>query len=186
MHRERILKLLHNYECKYPEEQVYKKNIMDFIHMHSDCFERSCRIGHLTASSFLLNYEEDKALLMHHTKLGIWLQLGGHCDGDPDVAAVALKEAREESGIEDIDFISTDIYDVDMHLVPARKKDPSHYHYDIRFLLKVTNPNLPIKKNSESLDLRWFSHDVTKLPTQQRSVTRMFDKWTNLRSSITI
>ena len=186
MHREGILKLLHNYKSNYPEEHVYKKNIIDFILMHDDCFERTCKIGHLTASSFLLNYEETKALLMHHTKLGIWLQLGGHCDGDSDIAAVAVKEAQEESGIDDIDFISRDIYDIDMHLVPARNTDPSHYHYDIRFLLKVTKPNLTIKKNSESLDLRWFSDDITQLPTQQRSVSRMFDKWTNIRTSIGI
>ena len=180
MHRNTLLNLLDDYKPLYDEEYIYKKQIYDFVSNHSDCFQRSCKIGHITASSFLLNYDLSKALLMHHKKLGIWLQLGGHCDGSSDVASVALKEAKEESGINEIELISNEIFDVDMHLVPACGGDHAHYHYDIRFISKVTSSNASVNMNDESLDLRWFSFETNNLPTQQRSIVRLFEKFTSM------
>ena len=178
--RDKLIDLLQSYDCKYPEEEVYKRQIIDFIGFHSDCFERSCRLGHITASSFVLNYDASRALLMHHTKLGIWLQLGGHCDGDSNVTAVALKEAQEESGITAIKLLTENIYDIDVHLVPANGDEQAHYHYDIRFLLQVTDPDELVSKNSESMALKWFENDVANLPTKQWSVVRLFEKWSNI------
>lgn len=177
MHRNKLLNMLENYVSRHPEEEVYKKLIVDFIKNHSNCFERSCSIGHITASGFVLDYNLSSALLMHHTKLNMWLQLGGHCDGDDNVLAVALKEVQEESGIETVSFLSKQIYDIDVHLVPASRKDPAHYHYDIRFLLKVSSPEATISRNNESIDMRWFKNNINILPTKERSVVRLFEKW---------
>jgi len=177
MHRQAIDHLLESYIPPTPEERVYKKQIQNFIAHHPDCFERSCGIGHITASSFVLNHDKTQALLMHHAKLQIWLQLGGHCDGDSDIQAVALKEAQEESGIMDIRLLQEGIYDVDVHLVPSHGSDKAHYHYDIRFLHQVVDPHATMIGNEESLGLQWFGPDATKLPTQQRSVVRLFEKW---------
>ena len=80
-------------------EVGYKQRMLDFVKKYSDCFERSLAIGHVTASAFLLNKQGTHALLMHHTKLDMWVQPGGHCDGNPDVHDVALKEAQEEWGL---------------------------------------------------------------------------------------
>jgi 8-oxo-dGTP pyrophosphatase MutT (NUDIX family) len=123
-----------------------------------------------------LNKTGDKALLMHHTKLNNWFQLGGHCDGDSNVLQVAVKEAQEESGINAIEPVNQDIFDLDVHLIPANSKEPEHYHYDIRFLLQVTSDEVVIQ-NRESKELRWISKNPEELPTQSRSVTRMFEKW---------
>ena len=113
---------------------------------------------------------------MHHAKLNLWVQPGGHCDGESDVLAVAIKEAQEESGIQAIVPVSKDIFDVDVHFIPARKHEKEHYHYDIRFLLQV-NSDEEIVQNHESHDMRWFGPDRVTLPTQEPSVVRMFDKW---------
>ena len=75
-------------------EQQFKQGMLDFIHTQPECFERSLAMGHITASSWLLNKDGSKVLLMHHTKLNNWFQLGGHCDGNPDVLEVAIKEAQ--------------------------------------------------------------------------------------------
>ena len=175
MHRNTLLKKMENYEA-FEQEKEFKSRIISFVKKHKDCFERSLEIGHITASCWLLNNDHTKALLMHHTKLDMWVQPGGHCDGDSDVVAVALKEAREESGIQGIEPVSTDIFDIDIHLIPENSKEKAHYHYDIRFLLQVTS-NEEIIQNKESKELRWISKNPTKLPTQEISVTRMFNKW---------
>jgi 8-oxo-dGTP pyrophosphatase MutT (NUDIX family) len=113
---------------------------------------------------------------MHHAKLDRWLQLGGHCDGDVDVLAVAIKEAQEESGIIGIKPVSPEIFDIDIHLIPANKNEQEHYHYDVRFLLQVTSDE-EIVSNRESKELRWIKKDSSQLPTNELSVIRMFKKW---------
>src|SRR5262249_25719078 len=100
----------------------------------------------------------------------------GHCDGEPDVLAVALREAQEESGIQTIIPLSENIFDIDVCLIPATLKEPEHYHYDIRFLLKVIGDSTFIKSD-ESHALRWVGKSLDELPTRDWSIVRMFIKW---------
>jgi 8-oxo-dGTP pyrophosphatase MutT (NUDIX family) len=176
MHRNALLHKLHNYKPTSSVDAAAQERIITFVQNYPDCFERTLLVGHVTASSWLLNKAGDKALLMHHAKLNQWMQLGGHCDGDADVLAVAIKEAQEESGIQDIVPVSTEIFDLDVHLIPATSKEPEHYHYDIRFLLQVAG-DADFVRNHESHDMRWFGAVREQLPTNQISVVRMFDKW---------
>ncbi len=178
MHRNQIKDLLQQYTPQDPGEQADVQLMLQFIDKHKDCFERTCIPGHFTASAWLINREGTNALLMHHRKLNTWLQTGGHCDGDSDVLAVAIKEAQEESGITQIAPVSNKIFDVDIHLIPAFGGNPIHYHYDIRFLLQVQSDEMAIQ-NNESNALRWFSKDED-LPTQEESVLRMFNKWVKM------
>jgi NUDIX domain. len=178
MKRKSLLQLLQNYYPTDQQELIFKKQMIDFINAHEDCFERSLPIGHITASAWLLNADHTKALMMHHKKLDRWFQLGGHCDGDSDVRAVAIKEAQEESGIADIVSLKNDIFDIDIHLIPANAKEPEHYHYDVRFLLGVVG-DADIVQNSESNELRWIGISRKDLPTDNPSVVRMFHKWIN-------
>jgi 8-oxo-dGTP pyrophosphatase MutT (NUDIX family) len=150
--------------------------MLEFISQYQNCFERSLEIGHLTGSAWLVNQVNAHALLTHHAKLNKWIQLGGHCDGDPDVLAVAIKEAQEESGIKNIVPISTDIFDLDIHVFPETAHNKEHLHYDVRFLLQVVG-NETIVQNHESKELRWISKKRSELPTSRPAVTRMFDKW---------
>lgn len=168
--------MLQNYSPTHEEELEFKQRMIEFIEEHPNCFERSLTIGHITASAWLLNKNHSKALLMHHSKLEKWFQLGGHCDGNPDVLTVATKEAQEESGIINITPISKDIFDIDIHLIPENPKEKAHYHYDVRFLLQVTSDEQVIQ-NNESKELRWIEKDLSGLPTQNQSVVRMFKKW---------
>lgn len=178
MKRLQLQGLLEAYNSSYPEEMVYKKQMLDFMKYHVDCFERFLELGHFTASAWILNKDRSQALLLHHAKLDIWMQLGGHCDGDSDVLAVAIKEAQEESGIQNIIAVSPKIFDIDIHLIPANSKEKSHYHFDVRFLLQVIDDS-PLVQNRESKGLRWVGKDKSSLPTQDWSVLRMFDKWVN-------
>jgi 8-oxo-dGTP pyrophosphatase MutT (NUDIX family) len=185
MDRFTLIKMLQQYNPNNPiaqEETEFKKQMITFIQDNANCFERSLESGHITASVWLLNKNASKALLMHHSKLDNWFQLGGHCDGDPDVLAVAIKEAQEESGIINIVPVKGSIFDIDIHLIPENKREKAHYHYDIRFLLQVVSDEEVIQ-NRESKELRWIDKNITALPTQNRSIVRMFNKWVTYESN---
>lgn len=168
-------KLLEQYDPLYPEEVVYKEKMMELLRTCDDCFLRSCRVGHFTSSAFLLNKDMTHVCLMHHTKLDMLMQLGGHCDGDSDVLNVSIKEAQEESGINNIRALDYGIFDIDIHLIPPYLQDEAHYHFDIRFLLHAYEDDKLIQ-NRESKELRWVIKNVEGVP---KNVERMFEKWKN-------
>jgi 8-oxo-dGTP pyrophosphatase MutT (NUDIX family) len=174
-----LKKKLENYQPHDQQEKTFKQEMLNFIEAFPNCFERSLEKGHFTGSCWLLNKDGSKALLMHHTKLNKWLQLGGHCDGDRDILGVAIKEAQEESGIKNIVPVSKEIFDIDIHPIPERTSRPEHLHYDVRFLLQVASDE-EIVQNRESKELRWIGKESKELPTNSRSVVRMFEKWINL------
>lgn len=176
MHRNLILNLLQDYNDPLPHQQRCKKEIIGFIHNHPACFERSLASGHVTGSAWLLSANKEKVLLTHHRALNQWFQLGGHADGDGDILGVALKEAREESGIEEIMPLSSFIFDLDIHEVPKIANTAAHYHYDIRFILK-TKDNDDFKISSESLSLQWFLPAELSDLTRDPSMLRMAEKW---------
>ena len=176
MHRQPLLKLLAAYNPVAPEEQAYKTRMIAFIDEHEDCFERTLAIGHITASAWLISKDGSKALLLHHRKLNKWLQLGGHCDGNPDTRAGAIKEAQEESGILGIEPVNVTIFDIDIHRIPEYAAVAAHDHYDVRFLLRVTS-NEQVVQNHESKGLIWVGKEPLEVPTDEPSVVRMFTKW---------
>ena len=127
-----------------------------FVLQHENCFDRSLMSGHVSGSSWVVNPSRTHALLLLHRKLGLWLQPGGHADGDPDMLRVVLKETSEETGVDlaDIKLISESIFDVDVHTVHASVHDPRHVHFDIRFLVEI-NDNIHLPGNDESHQVVW-------------------------------
>ena len=145
-----------------------------FIDSHPDCFQRSCRDGHITGSAWIVNRAEDRVLLTHHRKLGRWLQPGGHSDGVPDTLQVALREAREESGL-DVRALDEAIFDLDTHVIPTHGGEPAHYHYDVRFLVQALEDRFRVSE--ESCALAWVPADRVGVFTNHESVLRMARKW---------
>lgn len=129
--------------------------IIRFVEAEPACFERSCLSGHLTGSAWIVDAGRTRTLLTHHRKLGKWLQLGGHADGETDIKTVAMNEAREESGLTRLAFVSEAIYDVDRHWIPERKGVPAHWHYDLRFMIEA-DPAEPFVVSEESHNLAWI------------------------------
>jgi 8-oxo-dGTP pyrophosphatase MutT (NUDIX family) len=127
----------------------------------------------------VVSHDRAKFLLTHHRKLGRWLQLGGHSDGDPDPAQVALREAREESGIAGLALVPIDgrvqPLDLDAHEIPARGDEPAHVHYDVRFLV-VAPPDAVVAVSEESLALRWFPAACPLDVAHDASVARLLVK----------
>lgn len=182
MHRTAVLKLLraHAGQKLQPHELEMIQATIAFVESHEDCFLRSQLSGHLTGSAWIVDATRTRTLLTHHRKLDKWLQLGGHADGDPDLLAVALREAQEEGGITKLRPVNTALFDVDRHRIPARGAEPEHWHYDLRFMIEA-EPDEPLVVTNESKDLAWVPvAEVTKLNPEE-SMARMVRKTAGYR-----
>jgi len=179
-----ILSLLNRYQPAEGEGYVSLFRVLDFLLEGDRWFDtNSFSDGHITGSAFIVDPRNNRTLLTHHTKLNIWVQLGGHADGDFDIRRVAMKEAQEESGLNHLDFISDDIFDLDVHLIPERTGIPSHYHYDVRFLIQGDSSEKLIV-SEESHDLAWVDINEIEKYTKENSVIRMCRKWTQRESGL--
>lgn len=176
MHRHQIIQQLTAYQAKWEDESRTVRRLIDFIAAHEDCFSQTLREGHITGSAWLVNRAGTHVLLTHHRKLNIWIQLGGHADGNADPLSVALREASEESGLEGIEPVSEKIFDVDIHEIPARENEPAHFHYDIRYALRAARSE-DYTVSEESHDLEWIEIDKIQDFTSEESVLRMAAKW---------
>jgi len=158
-------------------EAKHKNNILKFLHEDDNNFERSNVKGHITGSAWLLNEDKTKVLLNHHRKLDKWMNFGGHADGDADILSVAIREAQEESGIENILSIADCIFDIDVHVIPANatKGEPEHLHYDIRYLLWT--PDQDYVLSHESINLKWVDMKEALQMLKSDSLVRMIEKW---------
>ena len=180
MHRRPLLTMLQHYAERYPDEAEVAQRIELLVTAHTDCFERTCRPGHITGSAWVLSHDRDCCLLLHHGKLNRWLQPGGHADGQANIAEVARREAQEETGLIDLELVAEPI-DIDVHEIPARydpngnQLEDAHEHHDIRFLL-VAGPGQQLVLSDESHEVRWFSHDEVLAATDEESVLRMLRK----------
>ncbi len=180
-HRELLLEVLRKYSTGYSSEKSFIEETIAFVESNEDCFERSNTKGHINGSCFVLSPDSKKTLLTHHKKLNRWLQLGGHADGDSNIWDVSLKEALEESGIQDISLVMEDIFDIDIHTIPANttKGEGEHLHYDIRFLLRAPTEEFVV--SDESHNLKWVNSEELEEMAQKKeigtSIQRMHDKW---------
>ena len=166
--------MLADYAKRFPDEDSAR--FARFVARQPRCFERDCfDDGHVTGSALLLNLCRDAALMTHHAKLGRWLQLGGHCDGDADALAVACREAQEESGLA-VTPLSAVPLDIDVHTIPARGSEPRHFHYDVRFVLQVQGSE-DFVATAESLSLAWVPLDEMTTYTDEESVLRLVRKF---------
>jgi 8-oxo-dGTP pyrophosphatase MutT (NUDIX family) len=175
-HRCVLLETLDRYLALHPDDLVRVDHIRQFVRQHADCLSRSCVEGHLTGSAWIVSRELDRVLLVHHRRLGRWLQPGGHADGEPLLHRVALREAREETGLVSIEIQRTGgeilPIDVDVHRIPRCGAEPAHLHHDVRYLL-LADPDERLQVSDESHDVRWFEHAELEKISREESLLRM-------------
>lgn len=177
--RESLIQSIRLYNPTSRDEQTFKKQFLELLD-HPRAFFRDHLPGHITASSWIVDRARKHALLTHHAKLDRWLQPGGHADGHEDVLAVAQREAYEETGLTSLQLLIPGIFDLDIHLIPARGEIPEHYHYDVRFLFQASKDEM-ITISDESRDLRWIPNtEVPRKTANNVSILRMAQKVVNL------
>ncbi len=178
--REWLVNKIQSYSIHHPEEQNTVKRFLNLLN-HPDAFQRMHLPGHITGSAFIVSEDHTKTLLVHHAKLDRWLQPGGHADGDTDVVRVAMREANEETGLQRLELVTPEIFDLDIHPIPTRKDFPAHEHYDIRYLVKAS-PEEKIIVSEESFDVRWVPLDILATYTTEKSLLRMKEKLSALKA----
>ena len=169
----------------YPDEISMVKRIQYLVESSPDCFERTCRPGHVTASAWVVSSDRSHCLLVHHRKLDRWLQPGGHTDGQSEVEQVALREVEEETGLTHLQIVHGQAelmpLDVDVHVIPERRDatgaliEDAHEHHDVRFLIEADLEE-PLVLSEESHDVRWFTGEELLEVTDEESVLRMMRK----------
>ena len=148
------------YIPKCEQEEVDKKAILDFIVNNDDCLERSNLVAHITSSAIITNREMNKVLFAHHNIYNSWAWVGGHNDSDHDLLHVALKEAKEETGIVNVKPYNEEILGIDVVFVQNHIKNgkyvPDHLHLNAMFLLIGDEDDNLIVKEDENSGVRWF------------------------------
>ena len=138
-----------------PRSDLSREKILEFLDHHNNALYRTCVEGHLTGSAMIVEKSHERVLVMLHKKLGIWLQPGGHADGEGYLSNVAFREAFEETGIENLALWPTAI-DCDVHRIPEFGNEKEHFHFDLTYLLLAPEEAV-IKRNHESTDMRWVT-----------------------------
>lgn len=164
------------YARRHPDEQDTLALFRALLDDPQDPFRRERLAGHFTASCWLVDRAGERVLLTHHRKLGMWLQLGGHADGERDLGQAALREAEEESGLPGL-RLAPGIFDLDRHWIPEHKGVPGHWHYDVRYVVHASDSE-DFVVSPESLDLAWRRIDALAAdPEADASLRRMAGKW---------
>ena len=165
---------LADYQQRWPNETAIVQAFLDLLQDPQDTFLRERLAGHFTGGAWLVSADGCRILMTHHRKLGRWLQLGGHADGDQDLARVALREAEEESGLSGL-RLEPGIFDLDRHRIPEHKDVPAHWHYDVRYVVRAGDSEAFVV-SEESLELAW--RPVAEIASEEdESMRRMARRW---------
>lgn len=173
--RNNLITYLHNYSTTSEEEQFIPQ-FLELLKLDRCFYRDHFNPGHITGSAILFNVTGDQILMNFHKGLNKWLNFGGHCDGDEDVLAVAIRETMEESGITSLKPITADIIDIDIHDIPTndKKGEPAHAHFDVRYVMQMTGEQ-DFQISDESLELKWMNFDDA-LKLADESLQRFINK----------
>jgi 8-oxo-dGTP pyrophosphatase MutT (NUDIX family) len=173
--RERLLDELRSHEPADDAEARNVDAVVNLLTSSADPFSRAqFDPGHVTASCYIVD-SNGRLLLHHHRRLGRWLQMGGHVEPDESIAEAALREGREESGLDDL-VIDGAILDVDVHAIPPSKGDPLHHHFDVRYLVRTAAPHSISMRTDESNDLAWVTLERAEVLMNAPESTRVIRK----------
>ncbi len=185
MHRQELLRLLTRHDTRFMDEASFVARARAFVEANTDVFDREHLPAHVTGSAWVVSPDFSQALIMHHVKQDQWFQPGGHADGDADILRVALRETSEETGLDpdQVKLLSDEVFDVDIHTIPASQHDTWHEHIDLRFLVQIDN-RLPVPGNDESHEVLWVDLRDVSAYNNNRSTWRMVEKTRRLRSAL--
>ena len=168
-----ILTQIDGYRPYNEQEERDRGIILDCLRAFSDVFTRENALAHMTASAWVVNERFDRVLMAYHNIYDSWSWLGGHADGDEDLLAVALREVREESGVQNVRPASEDIFSLEVLTVDGHEKHgqyvSSHLHLNVTYLLIADDADALAVKPDENSGVKWF--------TPEGAVEASSEKW---------
>lgn len=180
----KIIEEIKKYRPCNAQEQRDQALILDFLEKNGDAFLRSNLLAHMTASSWIVNPERTKTLMVYHNLYDSWSWTGGHADGETDLLSVALREAREETGIEHVRPLSPEIFSLEVLTVDGHEKRgeyvPSHLHMNVTYLLEAEESDTLHVCREENSGVAWFTlEEALKASTESWFVERIYKKLNN-------
>lgn len=180
----KIIEEIKKYRPCNAQEQRDQALILDFLEKNGDAFLRSNLLAHMTASSWIVNPERTKTLMVYHNLYDSWSWTGGHADGETDLLSVALREAREETGIEHVRPLSPEIFSLEVLTVDGHEKRgeyvPSHLHMNVTYLLESEESDTLHICREENSGVAWFTlEEALKASTEPWFVERIYKKLNN-------
>jgi len=170
-----LLAYLERYRPADALEAQHREALVELVANAPGAFDRAhFAPGHVTASCFIV--AGDSLLLHHHRRLDRWLQMGGHVELDEDPKEAALREGSEESGLHDLALAVDDIFDLDVHLIPAAKGEPEHRHFDVRYIARTASPGAVVIDRAESSDVAWVPLDRAEALMNEAASARVIQK----------
>lgn len=163
------------------QEERDRALLLRWLDSGKDILTRENEVAHLTASAWVVSPDRNHVLMAYHNLYNSWAWLGGHADGDSDLLRVALKEAREESGIENVRAVSEDFLSVETLCVNGHEKRgryvPCHLHLNVTYLLEA-DPAQPLRvRPDENSAVAWIAvEDIPKKSTERWFVERIYSK----------
>ena len=163
--------------------------ILDFLRKNSDAFYRTNLLAHMTASAWVVNPQRSKVLMVYHRLYDSWSWAGGHADGEEDLLAVALREVREETGVQCLRPVTEEIYSLEVLTVDGHEKHgqyvPSHLHLNVTYLLEAEEDQPLRVCEAENSGVAWFSlADALSASTEPWFVERIYKKLNEKLNSI--
>ena len=173
----KILKLKEQIEkyIPYNEQEVSDKELMlEYIDKFEDVLTRKNKMCHFTASNWIVNKDRTKVLMIYHNIYKSWAWTGGHADGESDLLSVAVREVKEETGVENVKVLDDDIFSLEIVCVNGHVKRgkyvSSHVHLNVTYLLEVDeNEKLRIKEDENS-GVKWVPIDEVEVTSNERWV----------------
>lgn len=163
--------------------------ILDFLERNPDAFYRTNLLAHMTASAWVVNPQRSKVLMVYHRLYDSWSWAGGHADGEEDLLAVALREVREETGVQRLRPVTEEIYSLEVLTVDGHEKHgryvPSHLHLNVTYLLEAEEDQPLRVCEAENSGVAWFSlADALSASTEPWFVERIYKKLNEKLNSI--
>ena len=155
-----LLEQIKNYQPYNDEEDQDKKVFLKYVEEFADILTRKNVFAHVTSSSWIVNPDGTKILMIYHNIYDSWSWIGGHADGEEDLASVAIRELKEETGVENAELVSEDIFSIEILTVDGHMKKgkyvPSHIHLNVTYLAEADEKQSLIVNAEENKGVKWF------------------------------
>lgn len=171
---------IRNYVPYNEQEKKDKEVILYCTEVFQDVLTRNNDVAHITSSAFAVNKAHDKVLMVYHNIYNSWSWIGGHADGEEDLLAVAMKELREETGVNNISPISSDIFSLEVLTVFGHTKRGNyvspHLHLSVAFLIEVDDNDSLIVKKDENSGVKWIPIDEINIHSTEHHMHKVYEK----------
>lgn len=172
---------IQNYKPYNEQERKDKQTMLKYLNIFDDCLTRNNEFGHFTASSWAVNKERTKVLMIYHNIYQSWTWTGGHADGESDLLNVAIRELKEETGVQNVKILNPHIFSLEIPVVEGHGKNgkyvSSHVHLNLTYLLEVNENEVLRMKPDENSGVKWVDlQDIEKVCNEKWIVENVYRK----------